>query len=91
MLQRRLEDLGEEAGEDDIETRILKSWMKEQGAEETVNRSGVFDEWNKFEKQRKRGIPTDKKGRLNSSLKLKQSRHKNLCSQWFFGRFPRNP
>ncbi len=44
MLQRRLEDLAKEAGEDDIETRILKSWMKEQGAEETVNRSGVFDE-----------------------------------------------
>ncbi len=27
-LQSRLTDLGEEAGEEDIETRILKSWMQ---------------------------------------------------------------
>ncbi len=89
-LRNILEDLGEEVGAGDIETRTLKSWMKEQGVENVLTRSEIFDKWDKIETQRKRRIPTDNR-RLNSSLTLKQSRHRNLCSKWFFGRFHSNP
>ncbi len=65
--------------------------MKEPGAEEAVDRSDIYDEWNKFEKQRKKGIPADEKGRLNSSLKLKQSRRRNIRSQRVFRGIHKNP
>ena len=90
-LLRRLEKLDNEGGEGNIETSVLKNWIKERGAEKYTSRSDLFQEWNQMEKNRKRRIPTSEKGRLNSCLRLKESKHRNLCTQWFFGRFPRNP
>ncbi len=88
-LLSRLEDQRKDFGRGDIESRTLESKMKEKGAEKVLIRSEIFDEWDKIETQRKIRMPTDNRRRLNSSLTLKQDRDMNLCSQWFFGRFPR--
>ncbi len=90
-LLRRLENLDQESGEDCIETSTLWKWIQERGAEECTSTADLFHEWNQTEKKRKRRIRTNVKGRLNSCLRLRESRHRNLCTQWFFGRFPRKP